>query len=36
VTGIWYNNVKIVATFGYYTTQWVWANIDGVGWKRTK
>jgi hypothetical protein len=33
---MWHNNVRILATFGYYTTQWAWAYIDGVGWRRIK
>lgn len=33
---MWHNNVKILATFAYYTTQWTWAYIDGVGWRRIK
>jgi immune inhibitor A len=32
----WYNNVKVMATFAHYTTQWAWANISGLGWRRIK
>jgi hypothetical protein len=33
---MWYNNKKIAATFVHHTTQWAWANIDGIGWRRIK
>lgn len=32
----WYYNKKVLATFGYHTTQWAWAFIDGIGWRRIK
>lgn len=32
----WYYNKKVVSTFTHYTTQWAWANIDGLGWRRIK
>ena len=33
---MWYNNKLVLATFAHHTTQWVWANIDGIGWLRIK
>lgn len=33
---MWINNVKILATFGWSGSQWAWAYIDGVGWRRIK
>ena len=33
---VWYNNRKVNATFVNYTTQWVWADIEGLGWRRIK
>lgn len=35
-TGEWYSNKKVAATFAHYTSQWAWANIDGLGWRRIK
>jgi immune inhibitor A len=32
----WYNNVKITSTYAYYTSQWAWAYVQGVGWRRIK
>jgi immune inhibitor A len=32
----WHNNIKVTSTFAYYTSQWAWANIEGVGWRRIK
>jgi immune inhibitor A len=34
-TGWQYNKV-IRATFAHYTTQWAWAYVDGIGWRRIK
>jgi hypothetical protein len=33
---MWYYNVKIDATYAYYTSQWAWASISGVGWRQIK
>ncbi len=33
---MWYYNKKVVATFVHFATQWAWANIDGIGWRRIK
>lgn len=33
---MWHNNKKVNATFVHHTSQWVWADIDGLGWKRIK
>jgi immune inhibitor A len=30
----WYYNRAVQATFAHYTTQWAWANISGLGWRR--
>lgn len=35
-TGNWYSNKKVTATFAHYTSQWAWASIDSLGWKRIK
>jgi hypothetical protein len=33
---MWHNNKQVLATFIHYTTQWSWAYIDGLGWRRIK
>lgn len=33
---MWHYNKKVLATFAHHTTCWVWANIEGVGWRRIK
>jgi hypothetical protein len=33
---VWYNNRTVDATFAHYTTQWAWASISGLGWKKIK
>lgn len=33
---MWHNNKKVIQTFVHHTTQWGWANIEGIGWKRIK
>ncbi len=33
---MWHYNKKINATFVHHKSQWAWADIDGVGWKRIK
>lgn len=30
----WYYNRAVTATFAHHTTQWAWANIGGLGWRR--
>ena len=30
----WYYNRTVASVFAYYTTQWAWANISGLGWRR--
>ncbi len=32
----WQHNKKVLATFTYFGTQWAWANIETVGWRRIK
>jgi hypothetical protein len=33
----WQYNKTVLATFGWYGTQWAWANLDGgTGWKRIR
>lgn len=32
----WYYNKQVKSTFVHYTTQWAWALIDGLGWRRIK
>ncbi len=31
-----YNKKKVNGTYVCYTTQYAWAEIDGLGWKRIK
>ncbi|NYT02667.1 MAG: M6 family metalloprotease domain-containing protein [Methanosarcinales archaeon] len=33
---VWYYSRKVNSTFAHHTTQWAWANIDGLGWRRIK
>jgi len=33
---IWHYSKKVNSTFAHHTTQWVWANIEGLGWRRIK
>ena len=33
---VWYNNRTVNSTFVHHTTQWAWADISGVGWRRIK
>jgi hypothetical protein len=33
---MWHYNKKVLATFVHHTTQWAWADIDGLGWRRIK
>ena len=30
----WYYNKKVLSTFANCTSQWAWANIDGLGWRQ--
>lgn len=32
----WYYNRKVTATFAHYATQYAYASIDGLGWRRIK
>jgi len=32
----WYYNKKVLSTFAHHTTQWAWAYIDTLGWRRIK
>lgn len=32
----WKYSTKILSTYAYWNSQWVWANIQGVGWRRVK
>ncbi len=32
----WYYSRNVVQTFTWYGTQWAWANISGLGWRRIK
>lgn len=33
---MWHNNKKVLSTYAHHTSQWAWANIDGLGWLRIK
>lgn len=33
---MWHYNKQVLSTFVHHTMQWVWANIDGVGWTRVR
>lgn len=33
---MWHYNKKINATFVHQKSQWAWADIEGIGWKRIK
>jgi hypothetical protein len=33
---MWHNGVTVDSVFVHNTTQWAWANISGLGWKRIK
>lgn len=33
---MWYYNKKVNATYVHHTSQWGWADIDGLGFKRIK
>jgi immune inhibitor A len=32
----WYYDRTVDATFAHYTSQWAWAAIQGIGWRRLK
>ncbi len=33
---MWHNNKTVIATFAHHTSQWAWAEIEGIGFKRIK
>jgi len=33
---MWYYNKTVNSTFVHYATQWAWADIAGLGWKRIR
>ncbi len=33
---MWFNNRKVNSAFVSNDTQWAWANIEGIGWRRIK
>lgn len=33
---MWHWNKTVKSTYVHHTTQWAWAEIDGLGWKRIK
>jgi hypothetical protein len=33
---MWYYNRNVTATYANHTSQWAWANISGLGWRRIK
>ncbi len=33
---MWLNNKKVTSAFASNDSQWAWANIDGIGWRRVK
>jgi hypothetical protein len=33
---MWYHNKKVLQTFVHHTTQWAWADIQDLGWRRIK
>jgi immune inhibitor A len=32
----WVYNVKVLSVFTHASSQWAWANLDGVGWRRVQ
>ena len=36
LTKEWYYNKNVASTFAHCTTQWAWASIDTLGWRRIK
>ncbi len=32
----WIHNVSVTSTFAHHTSQWAWAHLNGVGWRRIK
>lgn len=32
----WFYNKKVYQTFTYYGSQWAWANVQDLGWRRIK
>lgn len=33
---MWHYNKKVRATFGHHSSCYVYANIEGIGWRRIK
>lgn len=33
---MWHYNQQVNATFVHHATQWAWADIDGLGFRRIK
>ncbi|SMO58495.1 peptidase M6 [Fodinibius sediminis] len=33
---MWHYNKKVVATWAHHTSSLVYANIEGIGWRRIK
>jgi hypothetical protein len=33
---MWHYNKTVVQTYAWHTSQWAWAYIDGIGWRRIK
>lgn len=32
----WHYNQTVSMTYAHHTTQWAWAHVDGLGWRRVK
>lgn len=33
---MWYYNRDVAQTYSWHTSQWAWAHISGLGWRRIK
>ena len=33
---MWHNNRDVTATYAHHSSQWAWAEISGLGWRRIK
>jgi hypothetical protein len=33
---MWYYNKQVLQTFVHHTTQWAWAYIQDLGWRRIR
>ncbi len=33
---MWYYDKDVIQTYAWYTSQWAWAYISGLGWRRIK